>query len=151
MVRCKERFVRQVVIIAAVWAVLGVCGLGNIAQAAAASEIGIVDFSALLSSHPDTAAAQQVVDAEMEAAKKDYEAKAPTLATEKEKQAYLLELDKRVKEKSLKVLGFIRDKVMAAIKEVADAKGLTVIVDKSSAIYGGEDITIEVGKKFGGK
>ena len=40
---------------------------------------------------------------------------------------------------------------MAAIKQVADAKGLSVVLSKDVTIYGGQDITAEVGKKITGQ
>ena len=42
-------------------------------------------------------------------------------------------------------------KVEATIKTVADAKGLSVVMDKNNVVYGGQDITDEVGKKLTGK
>jgi outer membrane protein len=36
--------------------------------------------------------------------------------------------------------------IEAAIKKVADKKGLSVVVDKTTVIYGGTDITDEVSK-----
>ena len=37
-------------------------------------------------------------------------------------------------------------KIEAAIKKVADKKGLAVVVDKNTVVYGGVDITDEVAK-----
>lgn len=48
-------------------------------------------------------------------------------------------------------MGAINDKVMAAVKSVAEAKGLTIIVDKGSVVYGGQDITDDVMKVITGK
>ena len=41
------------------------------------------------------------------------------------------------------------DKINAAVKKVADAKGLTIVVEKSNVVYGGQDITDEVIKSYG--
>jgi hypothetical protein len=41
--------------------------------------------------------------------------------------------------------------INAAVKMVADAKGLTIVVDKNTAVYGGQDITDDVLKKITGK
>ena len=35
-----------------------------------------------------------------------------------------------------------------AVKSVADAKGLTVVIDKNAVVYGGTDITQDVVKKI---
>jgi outer membrane protein len=40
--------------------------------------------------------------------------------------------------------------IEAAIKKVADKKGLSVVVDKNTVIYGGTDITDEVSKSMSG-
>ena len=37
-------------------------------------------------------------------------------------------------------------KIEAAIKKVADKKGLSVVVEKSTVVFGGSDITDEVAK-----
>ena len=42
-------------------------------------------------------------------------------------------------------------KINEAIKEVADTKGLSVIVGKNVVIYGGVDITDDVLKKISGQ
>ena len=39
-------------------------------------------------------------------------------------------------------------KIEAAIKKVADKKGLAVVVEKSTVVYGGTDITDEVAKSL---
>ena len=42
----------------------------------------------------------------------------------------------------------IQAKVSDAAKSVGDAKGLTVVMDKNSVLYGGVDITEQVQKKL---
>ena len=39
-------------------------------------------------------------------------------------------------------------KIEAAIKKVADKKGLSVVVEKSTVVYGGVDITDDVAKSM---
>ena len=50
--------------------------------------------------------------------------------------------------KKASLLGSVNDKVTAAVKAVADAKGLAIVIDKGNVVYGGQDITDEVIKKF---
>lgn len=38
--------------------------------------------------------------------------------------------------------------IEASIKKVADKKGLSVVVDKNTVVYGGVDITDEVAKSM---
>ncbi|WP_093796957.1 OmpH family outer membrane protein [Sporomusa acidovorans] len=56
-----------------------------------------------------------------------------------------------MEQKHLELLKPITDKINAAIKEVADAKGLSVVVGKNVVIYGGVDIIQEVLAKITGK
>jgi len=114
------------------------------------SDIGYVDFQLLMSQHPDTAAAQQAMQAAIEQAKQDFDAKSATMNAQ-EKQAYYSQLQQQLNAKQAELFAPIHDKVVAAVKEVAETKGLALVVDKSVAIYGGQDITAEVGKKITGQ
>ncbi len=115
-----------------------------------ASSVGVVNYQLLVSQHPDMAAAQKtIVDAAAQA-KSDFDAQSPKLS-DPDKQALYQKLQLGLQQKSQEILAPINDKVMAAVKSVADAKGLKVIVDKSSAIYGGQDITADVMKVITGK
>lgn len=61
------------------------------------------------------------------------------------------QLGQRVEQKRQELLKPIMDKINAAIKEVADAKGLSVVIGKNVVIYGGVDITQDVLAKITGK
>lgn len=132
-----------------VWAVLAAClllGAGGVAAAAPANA-GVVDYELLVTEHPDTPKANEALKAETEAAKKEFESKSAGLS-DKDKQELDRQLWLRVEGKRRELLGAVMEKVNAAIKAVADTKGLSVVLDKSVVIYGGQDITAEVGKKF---
>ena len=49
-------------------------------------------------------------------------------------------------EEAMKQMEPVFQKIEAAIKKVADKKGLAVVVEKNTVIYGGLDITDEVAK-----
>ncbi|MCE5286662.1 MAG: OmpH family outer membrane protein [Pelosinus sp.] len=153
MVRLGERLVQFRIIIMAMVLFIGVAGLSSNAFAAAANNntIGVVDFQLLMNQHPDMAGAQHSLKAELDQAQKDYNEKSQTMTTDEEKSAYQSQLQQRLNEKKDMLFGSIQEKVIAVIKEVADAKGMTIVVDKSAAIYGGQDITNDVGKKFAAK
>lgn len=68
-----------------------------------------------------------------------------------EKQRYYAQLQDRLAQKEREVMAPVLDKVTAAIKKVADSKGLTIVVDKQTVLYGGVDITDDVIKNLGGK
>jgi outer membrane protein len=133
----------------------GVAGLAvsqttHVASAAPASNVGKVNYQMLVQQHPDLAKVQTSMQAESEAAKKEFDAKAASLG-EKEKQEYFMQLQQRLQLKNQELMVPIFNKVDAVIKEVSDAKGLAIVVDAAAVIYGGADITDECVKKITGK
>ena len=133
----------------------GVAGIAvsqttNVASAAAASNVGVVNYQMVVQQHPDLAKIQTTMQAESEAAKKEFDGKAAGLG-DKEKQEYYMQLQQRLQLKNQELMVPLFSKVDAVIKEVSDAKGLAVVVDKGAVIYGGTDITDECVKKVTGK
>lgn len=120
------------------------------AAAGTSANVGIVNYQLLISQHPDTAAAEQTMNAAVAQAKSDFDAKSVNMS-DQEKQAYYQQLQQGLQQKNQELVGPINDKVMAAVKAVADAKGLTVVLDKSNVVYGGQDITDDVMKAIGAK
>lgn len=131
---------------------MGIIGINPNATYAAGgvSTVGVVNYQFLISQHPDIAAAQQTMDAAAAQAKSDFDAKSAGM-TEKDKQAFYLQLQQSLQQKNQELLAPINDKIMTAIKSVADAKGLAVVVNQGTLIYGGQDITNDVGKIITGK
>jgi outer membrane protein len=136
--------------------ILGIVGIigFNINPAYAAekgsSVVGVVNYQFLLSQHPDMAGAQKTMTEAAAQAKKDFDAKSPNMS-DQDKQDLFQKLQLGLQQKNQEVLGPISDKIMAAVKSVAVAKGLTTIVDKGSIVYGGQDITDDVMKAITGK
>ncbi len=120
------------------------------AGAASAAGIGYVDFVMLVESHPETAAVKETLKAVFEQAEKEFAEKSAGMS-EEDKQKLAIKLQQEFDAKSLALLNPIKDKVRAAIKKVADSKGLAMVVDVGMVIYGGEDITAEVGKILTGQ
>lgn len=114
---------------------------------AAAAAVGVVDYGILINQHPDMSKANDALKAENEQAKKEFDSKAAGLS-DKEKQELNLQLVQRVEEKRRELLKPILDQINVAVKTVADAKGLSIVVYSNSVVYGGQDITAEVGKKI---
>lgn len=133
----------------------GVAGIAvsqttHVASAAPASNVGVVNYQLLVQQHPDLAKVQSTMQSESEAAKKEFDAKAASLG-DKEKQEYYMQLQQRLQMKNQELMVPLFGKVDTVIKEVSDAKGLAVVVDKGAVIYGGNDITEECLKKITGK
>lgn len=157
MLRLGKKQVKIVSLTVAAFFMLGVIGLalsqsGSSSAAAASnsSNIGVVNYEMLVSQHPDTAKVQETMQAEQEQAKSDFESKSASM-NEKEQQAYYNQIKQRLSLKQQELIDPVLKKVDATIKTVADAKGLSVVMDKSNVVYGGQDITDDVGKKLTSK
>jgi outer membrane protein len=152
----NKKSVKTVALVIAAAFLFGIAGIAvsqtnHIASAAApASNIGKVNYQTLMQQHPDMAKVQATMQAESEAAKKEFDAKASTLG-DKEKQDYYMQLQQRLQLKQSELMVPLLTKVDAVIKEIADSKGLAVVVDQAAVIYGGTDITEECLKKIAGK
>lgn len=126
--------------------------LPNKASAAAApSSVGYVDYGLLVSQHPDTPKANEALKAEQEKLKKEFESKVAGLSSDKEKQDLSLQFGKQLEQKRWELLSPIMNSINTAIKDVATEKGLSIVIDKSVVMFGGQDITADVGKKVAGK
>ena len=157
MLNLGKKQVKIVSLAVATFFMLGVVGLalsqsGKTVSAASSnsSNVGVVNKQILVSQHPDMVKAQETMQAEVEQARTDFETKSATM-NDKEKQDYYTQVQQRLSLKQQELINPLLEKVDAAIKTVADAKGLSVVMDKGSVIYGGQDITEEVGKKITGK
>jgi outer membrane protein len=145
-------------IVSSIFMVLFLCGVigavtalpGKVYAAAAPSAIGVVDYGLLLNEHPDTQKAYETIRTEKEQAKREFDAKAANLS-DQEKKDLDLKLTQRVVQKQQEVLGVIINKVNAAVKAVADAKGLTMVVNINAVVFGGQNITSDVMKQILGK
>lgn len=151
----NKKYVKMISLVVAALFVVGVVGIavsatGTGHAAGAVSNIGKVNHQAIVAQHPDMAKAQEAMQKEVEQAKQEFDTKAATM-NDKEKQDYYMQLQQRLNLKQQELIAPIYDKVDAAIKAVADTKGLAVVMDVSNVVYGGQDITEEVMKKVTGK
>ena len=67
-----------------------------------------------------------------------------------EKYRYYQQLQQRLGKKQNELMDPLLKKMNDTIQKIAQKKGLSVVVDKSSVIYGGADITDEVAKALQG-
>ena len=155
MFKNNKKNVKIVALAIAAAFLFGVAGIAvtqttHVASAAPASNVGVVNYQMLVQQHPGLAAVQATMTTESENAKKEFDAKAASLG-DKEKQEYYMQLQQRLQLKNQELMVPLFSKVDAVIKEVSDAKGLAVVVDKGAVIYGGQDITYECVKMITGK
>ena len=151
MINFDNKYVNFASVIIAVIIILGAVGISSKVYAAPSSNIGTVDFQLLISQHPDMVLAQETMKMDAEQALKTFNNKIVTMKNDQDKQAYFNKLQQLVDERKKALLVNIQDKVIAVVKVVADSKGLAIVVDNGIAIYGGQDITAEVGKKMNSK
>lgn len=152
----NRKNVQLVSLAIAAFFILGIVGISlsqsSIGHAAPAnnSAVGMVNFQMIVVSSPDMDGVKTAMQAEVDNAKKEFDDKAKDLP-DAEKQRYYAQLQDRLAQKERELMAPVLDKVTAAIKKVADSKGLTIVVDKQTVLYGGVDITDDVIKNLGGK
>ena len=115
----------------------------GIASAASSVNVGVVDRDQVLSQHPGVENLQTQMNAAIEEVKKDFEEKSAGM-TDQEKADYYRQCQQRLAQKQSELMDPILKSVDDAIKKVADAKGLSVVIDKAAVVYGGTDITQDV-------
>ena len=109
-------------------------GVNSVASAAS-SESAIGDLQNV----------QTSMKQEIDNAQKDFDEKSKTM-NDTEKQRYYQQLQERLSNKEKELMDPVLKKIETTIKKVADKKGLSVVVDKNTVVYGGLDITDEVSK-----
>ena len=152
----NKKNVQLISLAIAAFFILGIVGISlsqsSIVHAAPAnnSAVGIVNQQMIFVSLPEMDNYRTSMKTEMDNAQKEFDEKSKDMP-DAEKQRYYAQLQDRLSQKDMELRAPILDKVNAAIKKVADAKGLTVVVEKQAVLYGGSDITDEVIKNLGGK
>ena len=123
-------------------------GFGRVASAAASeSAIGVVNYQMLVAQSPDLQNVRNAMKSEIDSAQKDFDEKSKSM-NDSEKQRYYVQLQERIANKEKELMEPVLKKVEEQIKKVAGKKGLSVVVDKSTVIFGGVDITDEVAKSL---
>ena len=148
MIKLEKKQVKIVSVIIALVFIGSVVALaltqsGGIASAAGSSAVGIVDQQQILSQHPDAQSVQTQMNAAIQEVQKDFEEKSAGMS-DQEKQDYYQQCQQRLQQKQQELVDPIMKSVEEAIQKVADAKGLSVVMDKALVIYGGQDITQDV-------
>ena len=146
-VKLVSLFVAAIFVLGCFALTLTQSGVTSSAAASSESAIGVVNYQAVVSQSPDLATMQATMKAEVDAAKTDFETKSANM-NDAEKQRYYQQLQERLANKQNELMDPILKKAEAAIQKVADKKGLSVVVEKSTVVFGGVDITEEVVKNL---
>ena len=155
MIKLEKKQVKLVSILIAVIFIGSVVAIaltqtGNIATAASSSSVGTIDYQQAMSSHPDIQNLQGQMETAINDVKKEFDEKSAGM-NDQEKADYYRQCQERLAQRQQELLDPIRNSVDAAIKKVADKRGLAVVIDKMAVIYGGQDITAEVISELGKK
>ena len=110
-------------------AAMAVVSMGDTANAAPTSDIGVVD--------------QQKLKSTADEMQKDFDAKSAGMS-DAEKEKLFNDMQQQFNQKRTFIEKDMEDQVTSAVKSVASQKGLSLVVDKSAVLYGGTDITKEV-------
>lgn len=114
------------------------------------SNIGVVVYRDILKDMPEVNQAQDQMKTEFDNAKKEFETKSKGM-NDQQKQQLQATMQQQLAAKEQELQKPVIEKANSAIKAVAEAKGISVVMDKSAVLYGGQDITEEVAKKLAGK
>jgi len=120
------------------------------ASAAPSSEsaIGVVNMRLLVTQSPEyTKGGEEMKKFEAEV-RKDFEEKTKAMTNDNEKRAYMQQCQERLANKEKEIMDSIMANLEAQIKKIADKKGLKVVVEKNTVVFGGVDITDEVAKSL---
>lgn len=115
----------------------------GIASAAGSGNVGVVDYRQIMSSHPNLQSANEQMQKAVTDAQKEFEEKSKSMG-DQEKSDYYNQTQERLQVKQQELLDPITKSVDDAVKKVADTKGLSVVLDKNTVVYGGQDITNDV-------
>lgn len=148
MIKLEKKQVKFVSILIAIVFIGSVVALaltqtGNIASAASSSSVGTIDYQQVMAAHPDVQNLQGQMETAIADIKKEFDEKSQGM-NDQEKADYYRQCQERLAQKQQELLDPIRNAVDAAIKKVADKKGLAVVIDKMAVIYGGQEITADV-------
>lgn len=107
------------------------------------SAIGMVDYTELMRNVPGITEAQSKMRQDMEAGQKEFDEKSKNMTNE-EKAKLLEEYKSKLEAKQKDLIDPLRKKVDDAIGAVGKTKGLVLVVNKETVVYGGLDVTQDV-------
>lgn len=127
---------------------IGVSQYGSgVASAASSSNVGVVDQGEIFTKSPDYTEAASEFQQFVSDTQKEFNDKSANMS-DQEKSSYGQQMQQRIQQKEQDLMEPIQKKIEENVKSVAEAKGLTVVLDKRTVVYGGQDITQDVIKKM---
>ena len=118
----------------------------GVASAASSSNVGVVDYRQFTTLKIYTDAGAEMQKA-VQQAQQEFNEKSANMSDE-EKQAYYQQTMERLQQQNTDLMEPVQKQVEDAVKAIAEAKGLSVVLNKDTVVYGGTDITQDVIKKL---
>ena len=118
----------------------------GVASAASSSNVGVVDYRQFTTLKIYTDAEAEMQKA-VQQAQQEFNEKSANMSDE-EKQAYYQQTLERLPQQNTDLMEPVQKQVEDAVKAIAEAKGLSVVLNKDTVVYGGTDITQDVIKKL---
>lgn len=114
---------------------------------AASTSVGVIDYRQVMSASPELQDANSAMQLAVEEAKRDFEEKSASM-NDDEKAAYYQETQDKLQKRQQELFEPIQKKINSEVKTVAETKGLSVVLDKGTVVYGGQDITQDVMRRL---
>ena len=155
MIQLEKKHVKIISILIAVLFIGSVVAIaltqsGTGVASAAGSNVGVIDYRQVMSQHPELDNIEQQMQTAIADVKREFEEKSAGM-NDQEKADYYQQSQLRLQQKQQELVGPIEQSIEATIKKVAETKGLSVVIEKSTVIYGGQDITQDVINRLGKK
>lgn len=152
MVKLEKKQVKIVSVLIALAFIGSVVALaltqsGSGLASAASSSVGVIDYQAVASQSPKVQELNKAMQQEEQNAQKDFEEKSAGM-NDQEKAEYYQQTMQRLQQKAVELREPVVNDINDAVKKVAEAKGLQVVLEKTAVVYGGQDITQDVVSKL---
>ena len=118
----------------------------GVASAASSSNVGVVDYRQFTTLKIYTDAEAEMQKA-VQQAQQEFNEQSANMS-DQEKQAYYQQTMERLQQQNTDLMEPVQKQVEDAVKAIAEAKGLSVVLNKDTVVYGGTDITQDVIKKL---
>ena len=117
-------------------------------MAAPSSNIGVVDTNKVVMADSTVVQnAQKVMEAFNNDLKQQFDKQSANM-DDQQKQQLFAQFSQQMQAKQAELQQSIGKQVQDSTKAVAEAKGLSIVLNKDYVLYGGMDITDQVSKKF---
>ena len=127
---------------------LAIMQTGNPVNAAPSSNIGVVDTSKIITpDNQDAVEGQKQIQQAGDDMQKQFEQQSANM-DDQQKQELFQKMQGELATKRQELFKGLKDKVDTAVGNVAQTKGLSLVVEKSVVLYGGTDITDQVTKEL---